>query len=102
MTTVLITGDRSMSPAYGPLVAVEMLSAVTQGKTILTGDTDRGIDALVATLAERAGVEVTKMPDSTPADEVVYIHADPHSSSRIKPLLNDDMMRIVTLADRSA
>lgn len=98
---VLITGDRTMAAVYGPLVAIEMLRAVAAGATILTGTTERGVDAIVTEFGAKSGVEVTAT-DDVPADAlVVYVHADPHTSSRLKPFLaaGDDAVRIVTPAD---
>lgn len=99
MSNILITGDRTLSPAYPLLVAVEMLRAVAQGDAIFTGDTERGVDALVQELGKLSGVEVTATDALGESASVVFIHVDPHTSSRIKPFLGDDTVRIVTMAD---
>lgn len=99
MTNVHITGDRMLSPVYGPLVAIEMLRALGAGDTISTGDTDKGVDSVVADFAKRSDVEVL-VAGSVPADsQVVFIHSDPHASSRLKAFLDDDAVRIVTPSD---
>lgn len=99
MTNIHITGDRSLSPVYPILVAVEMLRAVAAGDTVSTGDTERGVDLVVSQMGALAGVEVL-VAGSVPADsQVVFVHSDPHSSSRIAPFLADDAVRIATPAD---
>lgn len=111
---VFITGDRSESIVYPTLVMFEMLRAVgAAGATVFTGDSETGVERFVREIAERCEVEVvvvnryTDIPEyhaliAPMVDEVVAIHADPHSSSVIASLMatfGDDDLRIVTPAD---
>lgn len=119
MNKIFITGDRSMSAMYMPLIAIEMLRAVSAGAKVSTGDNTFGVELVVRELAEKAGVEVEVVPmtvagEKPTADEwdarhaaltdteIVAIHADPHASSVVKSLfrvMDDDAVRIVTPAD---
>lgn len=120
VTKVFITGDRSLSPAYLPLVSIEMLRAVASGVKVVTGD-QPGVEALVRELARAAGIEVevvtlAVVSDKPTADEwdarhtalveaeieVIAVHSDPHASSVVKSLFrttSDDAVRVVTPAD---
>lgn len=114
--TVFITGDRSLSPVYPALVAVEMLRAVAQGDKIETGD-NGGVELIVREFAKLAGIEVSVLEgDKSTFDArhaalavagtpLVVVHADAHASSMIPSILSaygdagDDLVRIATPAD---
>lgn len=116
MSNVFITGDRQLTSAYGPLVAIEMLKAQAVGSKIVTTDMN-GVAAMVRDLAQRAGVDIDVIPAPTDkADwdmfhsavgqsfdpEFVVVHVDPHTSSVTKSVLavaHEDKVRIVTHAD---
>jgi metal-dependent hydrolase (beta-lactamase superfamily II) len=118
MTSIFITGDRTDSIAYIGMVAVEMLKAQAAGATIITGDSESGVEALVKAYGEQAGVEVAVIGgygkswdarheyvrDEYADSEVVAIHVEPHASSVIKSLVrvfddgvaSSDRLRLVT------
>lgn len=114
-----ITGDRSASPVYTPLVAIEMMRALNIDSDIVTGGAEGGggVNALVAEFAEAADVTISAeereegeswdafhervLAKWTP-ERVIAIHVDPHSSSVVRSLLgltSDDQLRLVTTAD---
>jgi hypothetical protein len=110
---VFITGDRSLSPLYTPLVAIEMLRAMNAGKHVVTTDSN-GVAHIVRDLAQRSGVEITVLPAPISGDweeyhenvvrvyqpeEIVAVHVDPLASSVLKSLLNRDELRVVTHAE---
>lgn len=116
--TVFITGDRRMAPFYPQQVAMEMLRAAGQGKKISTG-TNPGVEEVVRAFGEQAGIDVqvvehNTLPNGKPDFEVraqalsiltdidvVAIHADPHSSHIVRPLVTflGEKLRLVTPAD---
>lgn len=112
MSKLFLTGDRKVAEPYVPIVAVEMLRAVAQGRKIVTSD-NHGVDALVRAFGENAGVEVEVI--TTPRDaeghrdypalfaslegfeDVALVHVEPQSSRLVKAALalDDDATRLV-------
>lgn len=103
MTTVYLTGDRSMSPmaAVGVtnLIIMKLLNDHPEGIVIVTGDSPSGIEKAVRYLIPQAALKVFAReldeegrPDFDGAhkallsevDEVVVIHTDPLNSRLTK------------------
>lgn len=112
---VFITGDRSFSPAYMPLVAVELLRAVGAGDEIATGELG-GVEDIVRTLAAMSNIDIKQVPgDKTMLAEravaleadgwsVVVIHTAPELSSVWRTLVDafgddDERIRLATHGD---
>lgn len=113
MTTIFVTGDRRAPEllALAP-VAIEVLKRVVQSPepvTVATG-TNPGVEAAARYIAEFAGLELTVVEQSIDettgkpnwdarhaslvADEVLFIHGEPETSSIGKSLgrsLSDDV-----------
>lgn len=116
---VFITGDRSFSPIYFGLVAVEMLKAVSVGAKIVTGVNAGGVEQMTRELGKLSGIEITTVENFMTAEghvdwderhaqiddgetQVVLIHTDPMGSRVVKSALaqfSDDGVRVVTPAD---
>ena len=109
--TTFITGDRSNSIVYGPLVAIEIMRALAHGDEIVTGDSESGVDAMVRDFAQRADFEVDVIATvggdfdernaraQVLAQRIVLIHTAPDQSRAIASLLQDDDTRLVTHMD---
>lgn len=115
MSTVFITGDRQLSPIYPTQIAIELIKALGQGKTVVTG-TLPGVEQVVREMLDKGEVAYTAsehpLADGKPNfpkyaelvlkhfDEVLVVHADPHSSSVVKAfLMGGSKVRLVTPAD---
>lgn len=116
--TVFITGDRSMSPTYPTLIAVEMLRALAAGEDLVVTDQPGAVSMLTRGLAQQAGVELSTVKplegedldefhratmDAYDITEVVVIHDAPESSSTYKSLArvvaDDNKLRLVSYVD---
>jgi hypothetical protein len=116
---VFITGDRTPTPIYPGMAAIEMIRALGAGDKVVTGD-NGGVEAMVREIAKQADVEVEVIASShtpegkvdwdsrhvflgsVPDMRVVAIHADPHASSVVKSLfatLGDDQVTLRTPVD---
>lgn len=111
---MFITGDRMYAMPYLPQVAIEMMRALAAGQPIMTGTNPGGVEAIVRSFADEAGIDVQVVEHSLiegttwgdwdkrhaalPADaEIVIVHADPQSDTLTKMLLasNPDSRLVV-------